>query len=225
MTPDHSLPGRHHVIAIAFLVYVGSAHAIDTFSRLHVTWLFPWRTFYWQLENGFEISTFILWLVIPFFLVSRRIDWHYFTFRRWQRIDYAYLAVCILVGALSVLLILLVPSLGEQYVPHGDASVQQKIEFSQRMMVWNLSWLVGWEFMHRYALLTLVQKAWPRFGWLWVPIVEFSYHLQKPFIEAAGILLFSIIMTQWAIRRENILLPFIVHLSIELSLLLFLVSG
>jgi membrane protease YdiL (CAAX protease family) len=87
-------------------------------------------------------------------------------------------------------------------------------------LIWVASWLVGWEFLHRYALLRAVERAWPRWGWLWVPASEFIFHLQKPLLEALGMLAFSLLATTWARRRRSILLPLAVHFAIEAGLAL-----
>jgi hypothetical protein len=61
-----------------------------------------------------------------------------------------------------------------------------------------------------------------RLAWLIVPLSEFLYHLYKPGIEAIGMAAFSVLLTWWALQRRNILLPFLVHLIIEIELVLFL---
>jgi membrane protease YdiL (CAAX protease family) len=89
-------------------------------------------------------------------------------------------------------------------------------------MAWNASWLIGWEFMHRYMLLGAAQKAAPHWGWLLVPLSETLYHLQKPPIEMLGMLALSVVLTLWCMKRGNWLLGFLVHLIIEVELLIFL---
>ncbi|MCL4694164.1 MAG: CPBP family intramembrane metalloprotease, partial [Candidatus Hydrogenedentes bacterium] len=98
-----------------------------------------------------------------------------------------------------------------------------KWEIIARGMLWTFSWLIGWEFLHRYFLLRPFAARWPRFGWLIVPFSEGVYHLQKAPIEAAGMVVFSLVLTAWALRRRNALLPFLAHLLVEIELVLFLV--
>ena len=102
------------------------------------------------------------------------------------------------------------------------------------MMVWNLSWLPGWEFLHRYFLLKAVQREaldrgrflpgwrWAQWAWLLVPVSETLYHLQKPGLEAVGMFAFSVVLTFWCLKRRNWLFGFLLHLTIEVELLVFM---
>jgi membrane protease YdiL (CAAX protease family) len=89
-------------------------------------------------------------------------------------------------------------------------------------MTWNISWLTGWEFLHRYFLLTHFEKAYPNKGWFGVCLIEFIFHFQKAFLEAIGMLVFSIIVTRWALKRKNVVLPFIIHMLIEVFLIILI---
>jgi hypothetical protein len=40
-------------------------------------------------------------------------------------------------------------------------------------------------------------------------------------LEAGGMVLYSVVLTLWAIRRKNALLPFLAHLTIEIELIVF----
>ena len=120
-------------------------------------------------------------------------------------------------------LIPLVPSLNALYSRSGDLPMDVRVDLCLNMMVWNFSWIIGWEFLHRYALLRAADGAWPRWGWLLVPLSEGIYHLQKPALEALGMVAFSIALTLYARRRKNFLLPLLAHLIIEIELIVFLV--
>jgi membrane protease YdiL (CAAX protease family) len=67
-----------------------------------------------------------------------------------------------------------------------------------------------------------LKEHWPRYGWLLVPLAEGVYHLQKPWPEMLGMVAFSLIATQWTLRRDNMLLPLLVHLAIEIELVAFM---
>ena len=123
--------------------------------------------------------------------------------------------------AAAIAAIPLFPSLVGQYGEMGLGAAGAKWAFVRRNLLWTASWLAGWEFLHRYVLVRKVHERWPRYGWLLVPLVEVVYHLQKPFVEAVGMGVFSILATQWTLRRRNVLLPFLAHLAIELGLLCF----
>ena len=53
-------------------------------------------------------------------------------------------------------------------------------------------------------------------------IIEGLYHLQKALPEMGGMVVFSLIVTPWSMRRRNLLLPFLAHLLIELENLAFM---
>ena len=58
-----------------------------------------------------------------------------------------------------------------------------------------------------------------------MPVSEGVYHLQKTLLEALGMVALSVVLTYWARKRANVLLPFLVHLAIELELLAFLLMA
>ena len=120
--------------------------------------------------------------------------------------------------AAAMLLIPMVPSLKATY--GGFAAPGQAVGH----LTWTLSWLIGWEFLHRYVLLTHLDARWPNWGWLVIPFVEGAYHFvqQKPWPETLGMVALSLVVTSWARRRRNVLLPFLAHLAIELELIVFL---
>jgi len=60
------------------LCYATFALTLDSISTIHFKWGINWGIFHWQLKNGFEVSTFILWFAIPFIFTFRSIDWKYF---------------------------------------------------------------------------------------------------------------------------------------------------
>jgi membrane protease YdiL (CAAX protease family) len=101
-------------------------------------------------------------------------------------------------------------------------SPSSKLSWASHKMIWNISWLTGWEFLHRYLLLTCFEKAFPKKGWFAVCMIEFVFHFQKAFLEAIGMLIFSVIVTYWAYKRKNIVLPFFAHLMIESFLVIFI---
>ncbi len=125
-------------------------------------------------------------------------------------------------GLAALALVPLVPALREAYPGMADWSADAKWAYAWRYAVWTASWLIGWEFLHRYALLRAVDARWPRWGWLIAPLFETAYHLQKPLLEAGGMLALGLCLTFWAKRRRNIMLPLLVHGGIEAGLLVVL---
>lgn len=204
------------------LAYVAVVHTVDTLAHQHVRFLIDWRMFRWQLHCGFDVFEFVFWLVIPVLFMARRLEVGYFGFCRWKRGDWILFVVLVGVGVLAILAIPLFPSLRETYRGMGGFTPSAKWAQFRYYLIWDLSWLVGWEFIHRCAMTIHLRRCWPRYGWLLVPLAEGLYHLQKPVPEMLGMVAFSILATQWTIRRRNMMLPFLVHLAIELELVAFL---
>lgn len=167
--------------------------------------------------HGADLFKFTAWFLIPFVFCLPRMDWGYFGIKRWARSDYYLLAIVIVIELLAVLSVRLFPTLRAALPNLRNESA---IEFT----LWNLSWLVGWEFMHRYLLVRRLSVSCPRLGWLLIPVYEGAYHLVWPsLLMPAGMVLFSLIATYWSLKRRNSLLPFLAHLIIECQLTVFLI--
>ncbi|MGH8631792.1 MAG: hypothetical protein ACREU7_13645, partial [Burkholderiales bacterium] len=160
-----------------------------------------------------------------FLLCLRGMDWGAFGWKRFQRADWIVLGVLAAAGAAAMFLIPHIPELRRTYPNLSALDPAVKLDYFNGKLIWIFSWLLGWEFLHRYFLLRAVHVRWPRFGWLLVPLAEGLYHLQKPLIEAGGMLLLSIVLTRWALARNNVLLPFVAHLIIEIEVVLFMLLG
>jgi len=184
--------------------------------------IYDWLTMHQYLRpSGFDWYKFSAFLVVPFLLSLPKMDWGYFGVTRWRRVDLYCLAALGAVGVVSVLLIRYFPSLRDMYHPVESG----KWAYSKYMLIHLSAWLIGWEFMHRYFLLRHVSKAWPKYGWLLVPLSETLYHLQKPALECLGVALFMPILTYWTLARRNVLLAFLVHATIEIALLIYRIAG
>ena len=165
--------------------------------------------------HGADLFKLTAWFIIPFAVCIPRMDWAYFGFKRWRRIDYYLLGGLVAAGLVAVLAIPLFP---------GLRGALPSVGFLHNM-VWTFSWLLGWEFLHRYLLLRRLGECWPRFGWLLIPVFEGAYHLTwwPALAMPAAMVAFSLVVTPWALRRQNTLLPFLAHLAVELELSAFLV--
>jgi len=212
----------------AALGYAAVVLIVDTLAKNRVEFVIDWDLFNWWLGRHtwvgprFDLFEFTFWFVIPMLYCLPNLDWGYFGVRRWRRRDLLMLAAIGVLGALALFLIPLFPSLRNTYHGLHAASSAAKWRFLAGHLVWLLSWLPGWEFLHRYFLMTRLRLAWPRYGWLAIPILETAYHLQKPGIEAAGMALLSALLCLWTLRTSNVVLPFLAHLLIEVALLGFL---
>ena len=209
--------------AIMMVVYAVFALTADSLSTDHSHWLINWARFYWRFKSGFEMSTAILWLGIPVLLMWRDIDIRVFTFARWKKIDAWLLLALILLGACGVCLIKFIPVLNQYYQSQSHLSASMKWSYAIDNLIWLSSWLIGWEFLHRVFLMRYLQVVLGRIGPCFIPAFEFIFHLQKSIPEALGMLLLSIVLTYWTYKRKNVLLPFLAHLSIEITLLVYLI--
>ena len=129
------------------------------------------------------------------------------------------LAVFLGLGSLSVLSVAFIPSLRQTYLIQAALSWEARSTIAMRSLVWMVSWILGWEFLHRYVLLRIAVRKYATWGWVLIPLSEVLYHLQKPLIEALGMGVFSVVLTLWSMKRKNMLLPFLIHLYIELFLI------
>ncbi len=235
------------LMAIAACVYVALVLTVDTLASQDVIWLIDWHQFDWKpadvyrwltgqlpglpreyvswLRHGdlnrFEVFKFIFWFLVPFLFCLPWMDWRWIGWRQWASADVAIVCALALLGMVAMLLIPEFQSLRSRYPSMSILPLDMKLDYLGSKLVWILSWLIGWEFLHRYLLLRASVRLAPNWGWLLVPLSEGLYHLQKPLLEAAGMVALSVILTQWTLRRRNLVLPLLVHLLIELELLLF----
>lgn len=226
-SPVNAGAWRSQWYAAFVLVYVIAVLAIDSLALRHGGTI-DWSVFRRQLDNGFDLYKFIAWLIIPLAISLPFFDIHFFTFRRWKRVDWYLLGIVMLGGALVMLFLPVLPGVGEYYRGWGDLPASKRLDYVQYNLLWTLSWLLGWEFMHRYWLLRHIPLAWPKRGvpmaLIIVPLVEAGYHVlqTKPVLEALAMGGLSLVLCAWTLRRKNALLPFLAHLAIELELILFL---
>lgn len=222
--------------SILLVVYVAAALGLDLMTLDRDFPLTYWRVSVMQDLNGFDLYKFLAWFAIPFALclfavvakplgrVFPPLEPGYFGFTRWKAVDWVLLALIAACGLIAVLLIPRFESLHSIYPTLSDAAVAVREDFLRRQVLWWASWLIGWEFLHRYVLLRHFGERW-RWGWVIVPLSEGLYHLVKPLPEAAGMVLLSVVVTLWALKRRNVMLPFLGHLVIELELLAYQLWG
>lgn len=181
------------------------------------TWSYDWL--HARVLRQFDVFKFVFWLLVPLLISWRRLDWKALTTARWRSLDWKLFYAAAGIGLLVVCAVPFIPGVRETYV--GDFSripLEARLLATASQLLWVASWMIGWEFMHRYFLVQAVVPRWSRFGWLLVPFFEWAYHLQKHWIEALGMLLFSLALTWYTVRRRNMALPFLVHLVIEIAL-------
>lgn len=246
-----ALPGGRLVAALV-VAYVAAVLSVDTLATKGVQFGIDWRSFDWRPSdiaaalntalprflfellaspraNNFDLFKFTLWFVVPFLLCVWRMDWKAWGWGRWRWTDWLLLLLALVGGIAAVMIIPYVPALSQLYQYQTNLTVQQKLNAVLNYNLWCLSWLVGWEFLHRYLLLAALGKFLPRGGWGWliVPLLiassEAAYHLVKPWPEMLGMFAFGFLASLWAYQRSNWLLPLVAHWFIEMSLIIFLV--
>ena len=209
-------------LLVVAVVYTGAVLLIDTLATHGSQTPIDWGWFRWGGGSGFDGFKFVAWLVVPFVIVVRRMDWGCFGLGRWKRTDWLLLGGLAVAGGLAMAVVAMSDTLRSTYPSMAGAAFAEKLRFLTYNLLWLLSWLIGWEFLHRYFLLKPLSARWPKWGWLMVPISEGVYHLQKPALETLGMVAFSLVLTYWAMKRRNATLPFLAHLIIELELLAFM---
>ena len=192
------------------LVYITVAHVIDHLIQSSN------RSNIFQL-GSFDFYKFIAWFLIPLSLSYKNNFKEYL--KKPRRSDYFITMAMIVVGVFAILIIPYIESLNSYYHSFTFQSDQQKFNYMKGQVIWTFSWLIGWEYIHRYYIIT---KTYPilKNKLLWIiPLLEGFYHYNKPPIEFISVFIFSFILTLWTIKRKNILLPFIIHLTIEIILI------
>ncbi len=169
-----------------------------------------------------HLFKFIAWFLLPLLFCARDLDRSWFTFHGWRRVDFIVLGVALVGGIAAMMVVAVTPGLRAIYPSWGQFPLSDRLLLAGSTLLWTLSWLAGWEFMHRYWMARRALAVLPRWGWLIIPVSETIYHLQKPWPETLAMLAFSLALTPWAIARRNALLPFTAHLIIELELIVFL---
>ncbi|MBF0297600.1 MAG: hypothetical protein HQK51_02705 [Oligoflexia bacterium] len=217
---------KFSLMTTLMISYAITAIIVDTLATNGKIFIINWSTFYWKLNCGFEVSTFLLWTIIPFTLMlivdsPRSFDWQLFTCSRWKKIDLLILFIIFLFGVFAILSIKFIPVLRNYYTSRANLDSPAKLEYAINTIIWTLSWLIGWEFLHRVYLFKYLHILFGKLGICLIPILEFTYHLIKSLPEAFAMLIFSIAVTYWCYVRKNALLPFLAHFFIEITLLLF----
>jgi len=220
------------VLALDAMVTVGDSRTVNwAFFSWHLSglktllehlsvpkFLIGWMS--WSVFAKVDLFKMLFWLIIPVGLSLWRMDWGYITKHRIQPVDWQFLIGMCVLALGAIVSVKFIPELARLYHGLGDASLSARMQFFFLHLFWVVSWLPGWEFMHRYFLLRRVTVDFPRFGWILVPVAEGAYHLVKPWPEMLAMVAFSVIMTQYTMRRKNIVIPFLAHLAVEVLLII-----
>lgn len=231
------------------VAYVATVLAVDTLAAQHAVFLLPWGWFEWNLYDvahlfegwgwiepetaiglrqsvwaRFDCFKFLFWFVVPFAFCLSNMDGAWFGLKRLKKWDYALLGGGVLLGILVLFVIPLLPGLRDYYPSLREMPAEQKRLVVLAYLVWTASWLPGWEFLHRYVLVKALGDRMGGMGWLLIPAFEGLYHLPKSPWECAGMVVFSFLASYYAKRKESMVVPFLVHLAIEMALPVFMVA-
>jgi membrane protease YdiL (CAAX protease family) len=176
----------------------------------------------WQHSSGFEIFPFVFWLILPVIIWRKMLDKSYFSFKGIKKIDWMILFGVLALSFIVMFIIPHIESLKDYYMPPENFGTAKKIAFAKKIMIWNFSWLIGYEFLFRYVFFKKCLEQ-DKYYYL-ITLFEVLYHFNKPYPEMVGVFFLSIFLTYWTRLRRNFLIPLVAHFLIELSLLLFIVS-
>ena len=219
-------PQRHAALLIAYTVAV---YAVDSLATREVRVPIDWTVFAWRHESGFDLFKFVFWLVVPVMIAQPWRDLGWFGVKRWKRVDLLALGGLCLLGAIAIVAVAWIPALRAMYPSLAEYPDEVRWQFASYALVWLCSWLIGWEFLHRFVLARALAEAFPRAPMLAacaiIPLMEAAYHLAqgKGLIESGGVIVFGVLLTAYAVHRRNALLPFLAHLFVELALIGFMV--
>ncbi len=237
------------ICAVLAVVYVALVLLVDTLAMQRVEYLLDWKDVLWYPHDlhqlawhalkpwgvslgslswlqyppilSFDLTKFGFWFLIPLLICLPRMEWAWLGFRRMKGRDWLVLAMVLSAGACAMTVIPQVPELRQTYPSLTHLPAAARWDYFQTQLFWILSWLIGWEFLHRYVLLRAGLALSPKWGWWLVPLAEGLYHLQKPLLEAAGMVALSVVLTQWAWRRRTLMPALLAHLLIEFELLAY----
>lgn len=213
-------------MAIVLMAYVGIVLAVDTLAAQQVDWPFEWKIFQWMPFSygalaGADLFKLFSWLAIPVLICWRGLNREWLKPSGIQKQDVIFLLVILIGGLLAMSVIPHIPHLSSSYPRLQLLPAADRLEILQVQLVWTASWIIGWEFLHRYCLLNASTQLFPVRGWWLVPLSEGLYHLQKPPLEAIGMVLLSVFLTRWTLRRGNLWPALLAHLIIELELMAY----
>jgi len=181
----------------------------------------PWN---WRMMAMFDLFKVLFWLAIPLAWSLPRLEGAWFSWRRMEKVDKLLMACFCLLGLAGVIATRFIPSLAAIY-PRGQfTGLGDRALWLGMMGFWWMSWLPGWEFLHRYVLLRAATRLLPKWGWVLVPLSETAYHLVKPWPETLGMAVFSIVATRYVMARKNLVAPFLAHLAIEAFLVFLMLT-
>ncbi|MGC9053555.1 MAG: hypothetical protein ACP5KS_06685, partial [Candidatus Hydrogenedens sp.] len=228
------------LLPIFIIIYSISVLFIDLLITFDTTFIFSWGVLNFSLSDvllkfpilkhstyitifdGFDLYKFIFWLILPFILFNRFIDFKWFSLKYWQKQDYLLFLFFCFLCLLSLIFVILSPTLRMFYPGAGVIPLSQKIQFFLQRFFWVISWLPGWEFLNRHLLLRACRQLSKGSGWFFVTITETIYHIFKPMLEILGMFIFSVVACIWSQKKENNLMAFFCHFIIEIGLIFLL---
>jgi membrane protease YdiL (CAAX protease family) len=208
------------------------------FSVLVIQFLCRYYSRYFVYGNGFQALIFVLRLGAPLIVVSfyLKIPWKDLgiTFPKITRTGLLWFtAVLLLVPACLYII-----KLNLSYQSYYNSYSRMSVDAYKRFAVFTFSTLPGWEFLHRGYFLfglkkilgsgsandRLSEQTSSVMSILIVTGFETLYHFVKPDMEAFGMLAGSPVLSLIALRTKSILIPFLIHLYIEMWFIIYVVG-
>jgi hypothetical protein len=217
MNPNKSIATRY-----ALPILIGMALLIQLFGRYHA---------HDYTIGHFYYSWVLLRIIIPL-IVIRAMRIPFSKLGLGLPIFDKFLKILCIIAFLGLFGIYLVIHFSPQYLGHyskafGSFESERFVNF----MIFTLSTLTGWEFLHRSFLLMGVvyllgrdnrvgETTLHQIAVLIVWIFEVLFHFIKPQMEAVGMLLGSPFLSYITLKTGSIWPAFLIHLGVEIVFIL-----
>jgi hypothetical protein len=198
-------------------------YGLDALVTWDLDFLFRWGRLSLILPGGFDFSAFSIFFLLPLAANRFKFPFRYYLPPGMGRREVLGVVAGVLLAAIVIFLSFHSDSVRKFYSGLSGARGKTGSGWGRFgfQLVWVLSWLPGYEFLHRHVLLKRFAPLAGGRGWLLVPALEFIFHLQKPLLEAAGAAAFGLIATWWTKKTDNGGVAFLMHFWIELVFLVF----
>ncbi len=206
-----------------FLIIITAAILIQLIGRYHATEVFVFKRYFYTLWVVLRIGVpfiIILSLEMPFSRLGLRLP----EIDRRMAVGVGLIFGLLIVGFIGAQFY---HSYFNSYANVFQLGVVDKFSRLINFLIFTSSTLIGWEIFHRGFLLmgiryVLIEKEGVsdataiQIAIAIVWIFEVVYHFIKPEPEAFGLLIGSPVLSYIAIRSKSIVLPFLIHLSVEI---------
>ena len=114
------------LLAALVAAYVAVVLLVDSLASMGISWPFSWSTLHWDVASAFpafqrtiwgsfDLFKFTFWLAVPLVVALPGMDWRYFLFGRWKRLDLWVVGGLAVLGMAVMFIIPFVPALHAIY--------------------------------------------------------------------------------------------------------------